>query len=249
MAAGPVDRPAKVSIRSAILDLDGTLLPGVLGAQYVHDLLDDGACAEGAGRACADAIWRYGQADTARAEILAEAYRLYAEALHGTTLEQARRTAVRTWRTCRERLFPFVHDLLDLLRAHRVHVYLLSGNSDLLIQEAVRDLGLSGGRGAVTEVVDGLLTRHLLCTPGLPGGKAAVLSELAESGDVDPAGSLAIGNAVNDAEVFFESGAVVAFEPDPPLRDLAALHGWAVADRTTILHTGSRLLGTAPHGH
>ncbi|MFF7381579.1 haloacid dehalogenase-like hydrolase [Streptomyces griseoluteus] len=233
-------------IRCAILDLDGTLLPGVLGAQYVRDLLDDGACQDTAGRACADAIGRYVEADTGRAEIMAEAYRFYAEALHGTPREQAQHIAVRTWRTCRERLFPFVHDLLDLLRAHRVRVYLLSGNSDLLIQEAVRDLGLNGGRGAVTEVEDGLLTRRLTCTPGLPGGKSAVMSELVESGEVDPIGNLAIGNAVNDAEIFIGSGAVIAFEPDSALRGLAAAHGWAVADRTTILHTSSLLLSAAP---
>uniref|UniRef100_UPI000A5F8CEC HAD family hydrolase n=1 Tax=Streptomyces niveiscabiei TaxID=164115 RepID=UPI000A5F8CEC len=159
-------------MKLAFLDMDGTLFPGVVGKRYLRDLMEDGVCRPEPVHACLAAIDRYAAAPSSHSDALAEAYRQYALALHGVSLEQARRTATRSWQACRDQLFPFVGDLIALLKAHDYRTCLISGTGDLPVQEAVRDLGLNCGRGTVTEIRDGHFTDRLTCVPALPGGKA-----------------------------------------------------------------------------
>ncbi|MEE1939105.1 haloacid dehalogenase-like hydrolase [Streptomyces sp. TRM 70361] len=226
----------------AILDLDGTLLPGVLGTQYLNDLIEDGACDRDEAMACLRAIDRYAAMEEPRASVMAEAYRCYAAALRGIPYAEAQVTAARTWKTCRRRLFPFADDLIDLLKAHDYRIHLISGNADMPIQEAVGDLALSWGRGALTEVVDGRFTERLTCAPGLPGGKDSVIRELTASDEFARRRAIAIGNADSDAEIFAHVDMAIAFDPGAELRALSARHGWHVVDRDTILPTCARLL-------
>lgn len=228
----------------AILDLDGTLLPGVLGKEYLVDLIESGTCQRDQALACLRAIDRYARYEGPRTDVMAVAYRHYAAALQGVSPEEARATAARTWKRCRGELFPFALDLIDLLKTRDYKIHLISGNADMLVQEAVDGLGLHWGRGALTEVVDGRFTERLICVPGLPGGKDSLTRELAASDDFSARTAMALGNAGSDAEVFAYVDIAVAFEPDTELRALAARHDWHIVDRDTIVTTCSRLLDT-----
>ncbi|WP_409465129.1 HAD family hydrolase [Amycolatopsis sp. GA6-003] len=227
----------------AILDLDGTLLPGHTSRHYLRVLVDDGTCDRQAGLSCLEAIDRFAAADKAPPGLTEEIYRLYALAMKGASVEQARFAAQKTWRASRGKLFSFVPDLLSLLRASGRRIHLLSGNHDFPVQEAAIDLGLSGGHGAVVEVADGRFTGRLLSAPGAAGGKLAFVRCLAEAAGFDAENSLAIGNSASDAEVFSCVGKAVAFEPDAELRRLSAGQPWHLADRRTILGVCARLAG------
>ncbi|WP_336162223.1 HAD family hydrolase [Amycolatopsis sp. VC5-11] len=225
----------------AILDLDGTLLPGHTSRHYLRVLLDDGTCDRQAGLSCLEAIAQYAAAETAPPGLLDEIYRLYALGMKGASVAQARFAAEKTWRARRGMLFSFVPELLSLLRASGYRIHLLSGNHDFPVQEAAFDLGLSGGHGAVVEVADGRFTGRLLSAPGAAGGKLAFVRCLAEATGFDAENSLAIGNSASDAEVFSCVGKALVFEPDAELRRLAAGQSWHVVDRRTILRVCARL--------
>ncbi|MCG3755080.1 HAD family phosphatase [Amycolatopsis sp. Poz14] len=229
----------------AILDLDGTLLPGHTSRHYLRVLLDDGACDRQAGLSCLEAIAQYAAAEKAPPGLLDEIYRLYALALKGASVAQARFAAEKTWRARRGMLFSFVPELLSLLRASGCRIHLLSGNHDFPVQEAAFDLGLSGGHGAVVEVADGRFTGRLLSAPGAAGGKLTFVRCLADATGFDAENSLAIGNSASDAEVFSCVGKALAFEPDAELRRLAAGRPWHVVDRRTILRVCARLTARA----
>lgn len=229
----------------AILDLDGTLLPGHTSRHYLRVLIDDGACDRQAGMSCLEAIGQFAAAEKPPPGLMAEIYRLYALAMKGTSVEQARFAAEKTWRASRGKLFAFVPELLSLLRASGYRIHLLSGNHDFPVQEAAMDLGLSGGHGAVVEVAGGRFTGRLLSAPGAAGGKLAFVRCLAEAAAFDAENSLAIGNSASDAEIFPCVGKALAFEPDAELRLLAAGQPWHLVDRRTILRVCARLVARA----
>lgn len=226
----------------AILDLDGTLLPGHTSVHYLRVLVDDGTCDRQAGLSCLEAIAQYTAQEKAPPGLMDEIYRLYALAMKGASVAQARFAAAKTWRASRGKLFSFVPELLSLLRANGYRIHLLSGNHDFPVQEAAIDLGLSGGHGAVVEVADGRFTGRLLSAPGAAGGKLSFVRCLAEAAGFDPGNFLAIGNSASDAEIFACVGEAVAFEPDAELRRLAAGQPWHVVDRRTILRVCARLV-------
>ncbi|BCJ56500.1 hypothetical protein Asp14428_79750 [Actinoplanes sp. NBRC 14428] len=232
--------------RHVVVDLDGTLLPGVLGRQFMTDLIEHGVGDAAEARACLRAIARYTAAagdKASRDRIMTEAYRAYAATLNGVAEPDVRAVAAGTWQTCRRSLFAFAEELIALFKAHDFEIHLISGNSDVPIQEAALDLGISWSRGALSETVDGRLTDRLTCTPGLTGGKERVMRELRSVLPYDPGTAIGIGNAAPDAEVFAHTATALAFEPDADLLALAAHHDWQVVDRDTILPYCIRLLG------
>ncbi|MFC9250962.1 HAD family hydrolase [Amycolatopsis thailandensis] len=227
--------------RHALLDVDGTLFPGVLGVHYLRDLARDGVCDVSAVEACLTVVERYATATARREQLLAESYRLYSAAIQGASHSQARKTAVKTWEACRDRLFPFAGELIDLLKRSGYLVHLISGNAETLIREAARDLGVSSGFGVRSEVVAGRFTGRLTGHPGLPGGKDAIVRALKETGGFDAESALAVGNTIRDAELFAHVGMAIAFEPDTELRSLSSDRGWHVVDRETIVPVCARL--------
>ncbi|WP_116205373.1 HAD family hydrolase [Amycolatopsis circi] len=229
----------------AILDLDGTLLPGHTSRHYLRVLLDDGTCDRQAGLSCLEAIDQLAGNEKAPLGLMNEIYRLYALAMKGASVAQARFAAEKTWRASRGKLFSFVPELLSLLRASGYRIHLLSGNHDFPVQEAAIDLGLSGGHGAVVEVADGRFTGRLLSAPGAAGGKLSFVRCLVEAAGFDAENFLAIGNSASDAEIFSCVGKAVAFEPDAELRRLSAGQPWHVVDRRTILRVCERVVAGA----
>ncbi|RJO70634.1 hypothetical protein D5S18_25790 [Nocardia panacis] len=232
-------------MKYAILDMDGTLFPGVLGAHYLRNLIDDGVCHRDAATACLAAIEQYGAltARRDRVRVLHTAYEAYAAAMEGVAPTAVRSTAARTWAACRGRLYPFATDLIELLRGAEYRLHLISGSAHPLVQEVVVGLGLDAGWGAMVAVENGRHTRDLVYAPGYPGGKAVIMRRLVDDPEFDGAGSFAIGNSVGDAEVFEHVGSVIAFEPDAELRALAASRSWSIADRDTVVQTCARLIG------
>ncbi|RSN39700.1 hypothetical protein DMC64_37160 [Amycolatopsis sp. WAC 04197] len=232
-------------MRYAVLDVDGTLSPGIMGRRYLENLIDDGVCGQEEGQACLRAISRYATGGRSRRPAMTEAYRAYAAGLRGASVADAQATAARTWRTCRDDLFPFVEPLIDLFKRYRYRIVLVSGNSDLPLLEAVRDLGLYSAHGARLVEAAGRFTGELLTTPGLPGGKTAVIRELMATEGIEHDATVAIGNGAIDAEIFDHAGAAFAFEPDDDLQALGTDRHWQIVDRETILTACAEVLATS----
>ncbi|WP_410604705.1 HAD family hydrolase [Amycolatopsis sp. lyj-90] len=237
MTADSADRA-----KHAFLDMDGTLLPGVLGMHYLRDLAADGVCDRALIEACMDAVKRHTASAMDREHLHSEPYRLYAEAIRGASSDQARATATRTWNACRRQLFPFVGELISLLKVNGYRIHLISGNADTIMTAAALGLGVASGHGVGTEISGGRFTGRLTGPPGLPGGKDSIIRELKATEPFDHDRAVAIGNTIRDAELFDHVGIAVAFEPDGELRPVAVRRGWHIVDRGTIVPACARLL-------
>lgn len=236
--------PSPPTVLDVVLDLDGTLLPGLLGTQFLNDLIADDVCDPTEAAACLRALDRYERAALPRATTTDQAYRHYAAAMRGAPRDRVDDTAARTWSACRPMLFPFVGPLLELLAAYGCRIHLVSANADPPIQQAVQDLHLTWGRGALMDVQDDRFTGQLTTTPGLPGGKSAVMHELAQRWPFDRRRAIAIGNTAADAEVFSLVDHPLAFEPDTELRTLCDHHGWTIVDRDTVVDACARIVAS-----
>ncbi|MFD7732221.1 HAD family hydrolase [Kitasatospora phosalacinea] len=224
----------------AVLDMDGTLLPGTLGTDYLDALLAVGLADRTSARAAIDAVARYRDGQLALADAAPQIYGHYARALRGTPVGAAHEVAFRVWQRARPRLFPFVADLLDALAAAGYRTVLISGSPHEVIEHAAADLDVHAAQGVVADHDGHHHTGTLSLVPGLPGGKHRALRALVRQLPATPGKSdrkkwFAIGNSSSDAEVLTQVGRPLAFEPDPQLAHLAALHAWPVADRDNLL--------------
>lgn len=227
--------------RVAVLDMDGTLLPGFLGVRFLEALSAHTDPAAVTAALAAVVSYRRGDTDLSTAAPLI--YRHYADALKGVATDVVDAVADTVWQAARPHLFPFVAELLVLLDRHGYRTLLISGSPDEVVTRAGTDLAVSAARGVIAETAGGRYTGELVQVPGLPGGKHAALADLTAGRTPDLAASLAIGDASADAEIFHRVGLPVAFEPDPELRRLAAVHRWIVADRRTLLPVVRELVG------
>lgn len=227
--------------RVAVLDVDGTLLPGALGVRFLKNLMATGDCEPTAAAESLAAVERYHRGAVELNSAAPVVYRYFAAALAGTTDTAARSAALRAWEEAGRDVFPFARPLIRMLHAAGFRIALISGSPDEVVRLAAADLGVDMACGAVSEVVDGCYTGILVRTPGLPGGKRATLRDLTAGTGFDRPASFAIGNSSSDAEIFSCVGAAVAFEPDEVLRAQARAHGWATADRGDVLGICARL--------
>ncbi|MGI5170092.1 HAD family hydrolase [Spirillospora sp. CA-253888] len=240
----------------AVLDMDGTLLAGTLGVDYLNTLLAIGQVDPEPVTAAIAAVTRYQSGRTTLAAAAPQIYRHYADALRGVPVTAAHEAAHQVWQQARPLLFPFTAGLLDLLTVNGYQTILISGSPHEVVSHAATDLNTDAAQGVVADHDGQHYTGTLTCVPGLPGGKAHAFNELIhrlrpQSGPPHPPDRrtwFAIGNSSSDAEIFTQVGLPLAFEPDPQLAQLATAHQWPTANRHNLLPTLRTLLSAHP-GH
>ena len=240
--------------RIAVLDMDGTLFPGILGMEFTARLAARGLSDPHHVEQIMLAARHYedGKIDLASATTIV--YEQYAASLKGRARHEVQQVAFEYWywATVNGRLFPFSRQLVADLADLGIASVLISGSPDEVITAAARDLRIRYARGAIASTHAGRYTGELGWTPGARGGKSAVIAELTRAVGVAFECVFAIGNSVNDAEVFHQSAYSVAFEPDDELTALAKANGWPIADRDclpTMLTTVLARLAEYPGTH
>ncbi|MEU9186685.1 haloacid dehalogenase-like hydrolase [Streptomyces sp. NPDC048484] len=231
--------------RFAVLDLDGTLHPGTLGLKLLAALADHGICDSEQASRLADFLGSLPPHQLHTGAASQRAYQLYAQAVAGARPEAVHHVATQVWKRERAGLFAFVRPALTLLRNRSYTVVLLSGSPQEIVRAAVTDLGITVCQGAEFETDGTVYNGRIGAAPGMPGAKATILHSVLHAA-WSPADSIAIGNSAADIEVLAQVGHPIAFEPQPPLRQAAALHGWRVTDRDSLLPV--LLADTETHG-
>jgi len=231
-----------MTVPVAVLDMDGTLLPGFLARTMVDELRALPGADLRAADAALDCLRRYQEREISHEECARDFYPAYAQALSGLHASLLRELGARSWQRHRDALFAHARPLVASLRAHGLMTCLLSGSPVEVIASAAADLGVDRFWGAVPELRAGIATGRLLAGPALPGGKRAVLDALARETPVDWPASFAVGDSSSDVEILERVGLPIAFEPDPVLRRAAVDRGWPVENRGTLLETVHRIL-------
>lgn len=218
----------------AVLDLDGTLHKATLGLRLLQHLSEQGLCDVTVARQLSSFLHDLGPLEL-DAQAAHRAYRLYGQAIAGIPLGLVREAAEYVWEREQGGLFPFAYSLLATLRDHFSEIVLLSGSPHEIVKVVAADLGIAHCQGAVFGNNADRYTDEVLLAVGVPGTKSLILRDLLQSAGLDLRRSTAVGNSAADIDVLRSVGLPIAFEPQPVLRDAAALHKWPITDRNSLL--------------
>jgi HAD superfamily hydrolase (TIGR01490 family) len=146
---------------------------------------------------------------------------------------------------------PFVYqealDLMELHRAERRRIYIVSSSPEEVVRPLARHFGVSGVLATRAKVVDGRYTGELefYCAGQ---GKADAIRTLAERVGIDLEGSYAYSDSISDLPMLSVVGHPVAVNPDRELRREAEQQGWDVREfrRPVRLRTRIATAATQP---
>ncbi|WP_438483828.1 HAD family hydrolase [Streptomyces sp. S186] len=234
----------------AVLDVDGTLTPSMLGIELLRTLNQDGAC-QATDVSALNALVDRSRTErgTSSARTIAAANDGFAAVLAGLPATHVADAARRTWRRVEGDLFPFVPGLLATLRAHGLHIVLLSGSPHEVIQAMADRLGVRTCQGAVMAAPGGVYDGRVQLPTGVPGVKRRTLRTLLRGHRVDAARSYALGNSAADAQVLHLVGIPMAFEPDQRLRARAERAAWPITNRHSVVACTQAALRRAGPAH
>ncbi|MFD4374832.1 HAD family hydrolase [Streptomyces sp. NPDC058527] len=220
-------------MKLAVLDVDGTLLPGALGLDLAHALAKDSSFDLGT---LADIMAHYQHGAISHTAMTLYAHRVFRETFAGLSEEHVASRAEQVWCRARQRVFPYARPALAALQQAGYEIWLISGSPAVSVRMAALDLGVSHWRGTELTVREGRYTGEVTSTPALVGGKRRAFFDLlsrVQGRRVDVGRSLAVGTAPIDIEVFHLVGHPVVFEPDPDLDAITRTHLWPVVDQST----------------
>jgi phosphoserine phosphatase len=230
-------------MKVAIIDIDGTLLPGSIGIRLLDGLVETGLIDRETSRKITEPVSSYQVGHITHVEMARLASRAYANAIRAIPRDVMTSLATRVWRNERHRLFWFARPLIELLTANSVKPVLISSSPTEIVAQVAVDLGVITHFGSHFNNRGSTADGHDL-VPGLPGEKERLLRGYIAGRDCRLSASLAIGNSPGDFGVLDMVGYPIAFEPDTELCHSARERGWTIADRFTVLDSVRRHLNS-----
>ncbi len=228
----------------AVLDVDGTLLPGALGIDLLRELRRAGECEPEAADAVLRVLEAFGRGELDFHSMATRAYAHYADALRGRDCDVVEAMAGQVWARRRRDLFAFVPELLECLEVHGYEPILISGSPVEIVCRVAEALGIDHARGAVFGRHAGVYEGTVVCASGVPGHKARILAEMTR--DRSLGRCFALGDSLTDVAVFERVAVPLVFQPGPVLSSIAADRRWPVATASDVIaRTRSLLEGAA----
>ncbi|CAN5887768.1 HAD-IB family hydrolase [soil metagenome] len=167
------------------------------------------------------------------------------ESVAGTPAEELHRLSPGVVEEILPAIRPEAEALLEMHEVAGRDVYIVSASPVEIVGELARALGLDGGLGTTSEIVDGVYTGNL-DGPFLYGeGKASKISEIAEARGYDLQSCYAYSDSASDLPMMQLVGNPVAVNPDRALQAVAHRRGWPVVEFNA---TGKRRRRTAISG-
>ena len=147
------------------------------------------------------------------------------------------------------RIRPEARLLIDRHRHAGRATYIVSASPQELVGPLAVSLGMTGGIGTISEVVDGLYTGKLAGPFCYGEGKVDAIAEVARWESLDLGQCYAYSDSASDLPMLHAVGHAVAVNPDAKLAREAALHGWPVVvfSRRTkaVIRRTTAAVGTA----
>ena len=122
-------------------------------------------------------------------------------------------------------------EALELVEWHRRagrQTFIVSASAQELVEPLAAALGMTGGIGTVSEVVDGAYTGRLVGPFCYGPGKAVAIRELADWEGLDLGRCYGYSDSASDLPMLEAVGHPVAVNPDGPLARKAEERGWPV---------------------
>ncbi|MDP8970525.1 MAG: HAD-IB family hydrolase [Actinomycetota bacterium] len=128
------------------------------------------------------------------------------------------------------RIRPEAQGLLDMHEEAGRDVYIISASPVEIVAELARALGLAGGLGTESEIVDGAYTGRLVGPFCYGDGKAEAVRKLVADRGYDLARCYAYADSASDLPILQLVGHPVAVNPDRSLMSVAHRRGWPVVE-------------------
>lgn len=152
-----------------------------------------------------------------------------------------------------EKVRPESKGLLDMHHEADRDTYIVSASPQELVEPLARSLGMTGGIGTQSEVVDGVYTGRLDGPFVYGEGKAEAIAKIAAEKGYDLRLCYGYSDSASDLPMLEMLGHPVAVNPDAPLQTVARQRGWpivifsrrtkAVVRTTTALTSAAGLAG------
>ncbi len=131
--------------------------------------------------------------------------------------------------------------LIDLHHDAGRDTYIVSASPIEIVREFANAVGLTGGIGTVSEVVDGVYTGRLSEPFCYGKGKATAIEKLASERGYDLRLCYAYSDSISDLPMLELVGHPIAVNPDRALESLAYHRGWPIIE---FSRTAKRVIGT-----
>ena len=127
-----------------------------------------------------------------------------------------------------ERVRPEARQLVDMHRHAGRATYIVSASPVELVSPLAAAMGMTGGIGTVSEIVDGVYTGRLAGPFCYGEGKVDAIGELARWEGLDLAQCYAYSDSASDLPMMEAVGHPVAVNPDGKLERIAHRRGWPI---------------------
>jgi HAD superfamily hydrolase (TIGR01490 family) len=148
-----------------------------------------------------------------------------------------------------ERVRPEARALVDQHRHAGRATYIVSASPVELVDPLASALGMTGGIGTVSEIVDGVYTGRLAGPFCYAEGKVEAIDELARWEGLDLRQCYAYSDSASDLPMLQAVGHPVAVNPDAKLERIANRRGWPIvifSQRTkAVVRRSSQAVGAA----
>lgn len=239
--------PSELPARVAVLDVDGTLLPGSLGLRMLHEIARRHADRADAAQTVLDLYSEYIQDKIGYDDMASAAIQLYCRTLSGLTESAVHDIALHVWAEQRDQVFAFVRPLVSLLTRHAIEPVIVSSSPEPVVKCLAASLRILRYRGSRFSLTAGQYDGDRYDSPYFEGKQRSVIA-LYPGRHVDWPKSVAVGNSLGDRTVLSAAGHAFVFEPDRQFRVEVADRHWRVVHRENILRSISERLGPAPGG-
>ena len=205
----------------AVFDCDGTLWGGDAGYGFMMWSLETGLVSRNASDWIDSRYRLYRAGQVSEAAMCGEMVQVYA----GLREEELRKATAEYFHAQIEpQVFPEMKELVAQLRAGGTEIWAVSSTNNWLIEEGVRDFGISADRviAAQVKVKNGVITSELVDVP-TDEGKAQGLVRVG-IGSPDAV----FGNSIHDAAMLAIAKRAFPVNATPALLQIAGDKGWPV---------------------
>lgn len=152
------------------------------------------------------------------------------ETVAGTEAEHLRALAPNVIEEILPKIRPEAQALLDMHAEAGRDVYIISASPVEIVAELARALGITGGLGTESEVVEGVYTGRLAAPFCYGEGKADIIRRLAASHGYVLKDCYSYSDSASDLPMMQIVGHPVAVNPDRAMMSVAHRRGWPVVE-------------------
>ncbi len=217
-----IDLVLSLDPRVAAFDCDGTLWSGDAGEGFFDWEIRTGLVSPQVGQAMRARYAQYKLGQVSEDEMCGEMVTMHKGMPEATVMRAAEEFMTSAFAS---KVFEEMLKLIERLRARGCDVWAVSSSNEWVIQAGMKQFGIGESRilAAKTEIVNGVVTDHLLRMPS-GAGKPRALREVLAAQPLDAA----FGNSRWDTEMLAMAEHSFAINPNPDLEITARERGWTV---------------------